>query len=83
VGTSGGGYLTAGYAYGNPEQVAGMVFVDVEKRDFLQVETDAWNGRRGIGDIPVTVITDDPSAATIRQASSASATPWRRQTRSS
>jgi pimeloyl-ACP methyl ester carboxylesterase len=29
VGTSGGGYITAGYAYANPEQVAGMVFVDV------------------------------------------------------
>src|ERR1700742_1259150 len=29
VGTSGGGYITAGYAYANPEQVSGMVFVDV------------------------------------------------------
>jgi alpha-beta hydrolase superfamily lysophospholipase len=95
VGTSGGGYITAGYAYANPEQVAGMVFVDVaapfrdpprqivedtdpdnpaniEKRDFLQVEKDAWNGRRRIGDIPVTIITDEPSAMTIDEAPSAS-----------
>jgi alpha-beta hydrolase superfamily lysophospholipase len=95
VGTSGGGYITAGYAYANPEQVAGMVFVDVaapfrdpprqivedtdpdnpaniEKRDFLQVEKDAWNGRKRIGDIPVTIITDKPSATTINEAPSAS-----------
>ena len=90
VGTSGGGYITAGYAYTHPRQVAGMVFVDVaapfrdppreiveetgpdnpanvEKRDYLQVEKDAWNGRKRIGDIPVTIITDEPSAATIRE----------------
>jgi pimeloyl-ACP methyl ester carboxylesterase len=90
VGTSGGGYITAGYSYANPRQVAGMVFVEVpapfrnppreivedtdpgnpanvERRDYLQVEKDAWNARRRIGDIPVTVITDAPSAATIRQ----------------
>jgi pimeloyl-ACP methyl ester carboxylesterase len=95
VGTSGGGYITAGYAYANPERVAGMVFVDVaapfrdpprqivedtdpdnpaniEKRDFLQVEKDAWNGRKQIGDIPVTIITDEPSAATIDEAPSRS-----------
>lgn len=29
VGTSGGGYITAGYAFSHPDQVAGMVFVDV------------------------------------------------------
>lgn len=29
VGTSGGGYITAGYAFANPGQVAGMVFVEV------------------------------------------------------
>ena len=29
VGTSGGGYITAGYAYAHPRQVAGMVFVEV------------------------------------------------------
>ena len=75
VGTSGGGYISAGYAYAHPRQVAGMVFVEVpapfrnpprdiveatdpdnpanvEKRDYLQVEKDAWNARRRIGDIP-------------------------------
>ena len=91
VGTSGGGYITAGYAYAHPRQVAGMVFVEVpapfrnpprdvveltdpenpanvEKRDYLQVEKDAWNARRRIGDIPVTIITDDPSEETIKAA---------------
>jgi pimeloyl-ACP methyl ester carboxylesterase len=90
VGTSGGGYITAGYAYAHPRQVAGIVFVEVpapfrnppreivedtdpdnpanvEKRDYLQVEKDAWNARERIGDIPVTIITDEPSAATIRE----------------
>jgi pimeloyl-ACP methyl ester carboxylesterase len=28
VGTSGGGYITAGYALAHPQKVAGMVFVD-------------------------------------------------------
>ena len=28
VGTSGGGYITAGYAYEHPDEIAGMVFVD-------------------------------------------------------
>ena len=45
---------------------------NVEKRDFLQVEKDAWNGRERIGDIPVTIITDEPSTPMIRQAPSAS-----------
>jgi pimeloyl-ACP methyl ester carboxylesterase len=80
VGTSGGGYITAGYAYAHPRDVAGLVFVDtgapfpnppkeiveetdpdhpenVEKRDYLQVEKDAWNARARIGDIPVKVVT--------------------------
>jgi len=80
----GGGYITAGYAAQHPEQVAGMVFVDVgapllnppseiidetrpdnpentEKRDYLQVEKDAWAARRLIGDIPVTVISNQYS----------------------
>ena len=80
VGTSGGGFITAGYAYAHPDQVAGMVFVDtgaplanppreiveetapdnpanIEQRDYLQVERDAWAARKRIGDIPVTVIT--------------------------
>lgn len=90
VGTSGGGYITAGYAYAHPRRVAGMVFVEVpapfrnppreivedtdpdnpanvEERDYLQVEKDAWNARRRIGDIPVTVVTNEPSAAAIRE----------------
>jgi hypothetical protein len=80
VGTSGGGYITAGYAVEHPDEVAGMVFVDtaapfedpprpiveetdpdhpsnVEKRDFLQVERDAWAAREPIGDVPIRVIT--------------------------
>ena len=88
VGTSGGGFITAGYAVKNPDQVAGMVFVDtgapfenppkeiveetdprsptnIEKRDFLQVEKDAWAARERIGDIPVRVITVDFSQADI------------------
>ena len=91
VGTSGGGYIAAGYAYAHPHQVVGMVFVEVpapfrnpprdvveltdpdnpanvEKRDYLQVEKDAWNARVRIGDIPVTIITDDPSQETIKSA---------------
>ena len=81
VGTSGGGYITAGYAVEHPDQIAGMVFVEVgapfldpppeiidetrpdnpentEKRDYLQVEKDAWAARRLVGDIPVTVISN-------------------------
>ena len=80
VGTSGGGFITAGYAVEHPDEVAGMVFVDtgapfenpppaivketdpsdpanVEKRDYLQVEKDAWAARERIGDIPIRVIT--------------------------
>ena len=82
VGTSGGGYITAGYAFAHPDQVTGMVFVDVgapfrdppaqlvrdtqwdspvnvEKRDYLQVEKDAWSARERVGDIPVTVISNE------------------------
>ena len=90
VGTSGGGYISAGYAYANPRQVAGMAFIEVpapfrnppreiveatdpsspenvEKRDYLQVEKDAWAARRRIGDIPVTIVTDKPSAEAIKE----------------
>ena len=82
VGTSGGGYITAGYAFEHPTDVAGMVFVEVpapfrnppaeivkltrwdspenvESRDYLQVEKDAWAARREVGDIPVTVISNE------------------------
>lgn len=81
VGTSGGGYITAGYAVKHPDDVAGMVFVEVpspfknppapivhetdpnnpenvEKRDYLQVEKEAWAVRKEIGDIPITVISN-------------------------
>lgn len=90
VGTSGGGYITAGYAFAHPTDIAGMVFVEVpapfknppapiveetdpnnpenvEKRDYLQVEKDAWAARKEIGDIPIKVISnrysDDEIAA--------------------
>jgi pimeloyl-ACP methyl ester carboxylesterase len=79
VGTSGGGYITAGYAVTHKDMVAGMVFIDafspfknpprpiveetawdhpenVEQRDYLQVEKDAWDARERIGDIPVAVV---------------------------
>jgi pimeloyl-ACP methyl ester carboxylesterase len=82
VGTSGGGYITAGYASAHPGDIAGLVFIDtarpyrnpppelvadtawdnpanVEQRDFLQVEKDAWRARKRIGDIPVSVVTVD------------------------
>jgi Alpha/beta hydrolase family len=91
VGTSGGGYITAGYAVANPREVAGMVFIDVpapfrnppppiveettwdhptnvEERDYLQVEKDAWAARKRIGDIPITVVSVKYTAADIRSA---------------
>jgi pimeloyl-ACP methyl ester carboxylesterase len=91
VGTSGGGYITAGYAFAHPRQVEGMVFVDVgspflnppaelvrdarwdspvnlENRDYLQVEKDAWSARERVGDIPVTVISNRYSAEEIAAA---------------
>jgi hypothetical protein len=33
---------------------------NMERRDYLQVEADAWNGRSEIGDIPATIISNDP-----------------------
>ena len=91
VGTSGGGYITAGYAFEHADRVAGMVFVEVpapfrspppeiveitrwdapeniESRDFLQVEKDAWAARREVGDIPVTVISNKYTDAEIAAA---------------
>jgi hypothetical protein len=40
---------------------------NVEKRDYLQVENDAWAARKRIGDIPVTIVTVRFSAAAIRE----------------
>ena len=88
VATSGGGYISAGYAYEHPDEVAGMVFVEVpapfrnpprviveetdpnhpsniERRDYLQVEKDAWAARKMIGDIPVTIISNEYSTEEI------------------
>ena len=45
---------------------------NVEQRYYLQVEKDAWAMRRKIGDIAVTVITDKPTAAAIRDTPTAS-----------
>ena len=90
VGTSGGGYVTAGYAYEHPRDVAGLVFIDtgapfanppeeiveetdpanplnVEERDYLQVERDAWAARKRIGDIPVKIVTVKYSAESIAE----------------
>lgn len=80
VGTSGGGFLAAGYAEEHPKDIAGMVFIDtgqplenppaqivefttwdhpenIEQRDYLQIENAAWDARKRIGDIPVTIVT--------------------------
>ena len=43
VGTSGGGYITAGYAFAHPDEVAGMVFVEVP----AAVQEPAGPDRRG------------------------------------
>ena len=80
VGSSGGGYIVAGYAAKHSGDVAGLVTFDtfapdpdppadvveetrwdnpenVEKRDFLKTEEQAWAARRRIGEIPVTIVT--------------------------
>jgi pimeloyl-ACP methyl ester carboxylesterase len=90
VGTSGGGFITAGYAYSHPDRVAGMVFVDtgvplenppraiveetdptnpdnVERRDYLRVEREAWEAREEIGDIPVSIISVEFSGEAIAE----------------
>jgi hypothetical protein len=46
-------------------------------RAAVKAAQDAWNARTRIGDIPVTVISDEPSAATIRQSPFASERPAR------
>jgi pimeloyl-ACP methyl ester carboxylesterase len=89
VGTSGGGFITAGYAVTDPKDVAGMVLIDtgapfrnppapvveettwtnpanIEQRDYLQIEKDAWRARERVGDIPVSIITVKYSSADIK-----------------
>jgi len=91
VGTSGGGYIVAGYAFAHPTQIAGMAFIDVptpfrdppppiveetqwkhpsniERRDYLQVEKDAWAARKEVGDIPITIVSNAYSDAEIEAA---------------
>lgn len=95
VGTSGGGYITAGYAVAHPDQIAGLAFIEVpapfrnpppevvefttwdhptnvEQRDYLQVEKDAWAAREPIGDIPVTIVSAEYSAEEAASAPTAS-----------
>jgi hypothetical protein len=84
VGTSGGGFLLAGFAYKHAADVRGIVFAETphaivpaeapaellaqlkcdaptnrEHRDYVSVENEAWSQRHRIGDIPMTVITND------------------------
>jgi pimeloyl-ACP methyl ester carboxylesterase len=84
AGTSGGGFLMAGFAYAHPGDVRGIVFAEtphaivpaesppdllaqlkcdapsnVEHRDYVSVENEAWSDRHLVGDIPMTVITND------------------------
>jgi pimeloyl-ACP methyl ester carboxylesterase len=84
VGTSGGGYLVAGFAYAHPKSVAGIVLVETphaivrseappellaelrcnspqnqERRDYVGVENEAWSHRKRVGDIPMTIISND------------------------
>ena len=92
VGTSGGGYIAAGYAVAHPTQIAGMAFIEVptpfrdppppiieetkwnhpsnvERRDYLQVEKDAWAARKTVGDIPITIVSNAYSDDEIATAS--------------
>ena len=91
VGTSGGGYIVAGYAFAHPKQIAGMAFIEVpapfrdppppvvaetkwnypsniERRDYLQVEKDAWAARKEVGDIPITIVSNSYSHGEIEAA---------------
>jgi pimeloyl-ACP methyl ester carboxylesterase len=45
---------------------------NIEKRDYLQVEKDAWAARERIGDIPVKIVTAKPSAEAIKESPSPS-----------
>lgn len=90
VGTSGGGFISAGFAVANPDDIAGLVFVDtgaplddppreiveatdpghpenVEKRDFLQVENDAWDARTRVGNIPMKILSVKFSEAAVAE----------------
>jgi hypothetical protein len=40
---------------------------NIEQRDYLQIENAAWDARRRIGDIPVTIVTVDYSKEEIAQ----------------
>ncbi len=91
VGTSGGGYIVAGYAFAHPTQIAGIAFIEVptpfrdppppiveetrwnhpsnvERRDYLQVEKDAWAARKEVGDIPITIVSNAYSDDEIKAA---------------
>jgi pimeloyl-ACP methyl ester carboxylesterase len=91
VGTSGGGYIVAGYAVAHPTQIAGIAFIEVptpfidppapiveetkwnhpsnvERRDYLQVEQDAWAARKEVGDIPITIVSNAYSEGEIAAA---------------
>ena len=41
---------------------------NVERRDYLQVEKDAWAARKQIGDIPVVIVSNDYTDAEIQEA---------------
>jgi pimeloyl-ACP methyl ester carboxylesterase len=84
VGTSGGGFLVAGFAYVHAKDVVGMVLVETpraiiskrvpaelladlkcdapanrERRDYVAVAREAWTNRHKVGNIPMTVISND------------------------
>lgn len=70
-------FIDTGGPYRNPpkevvEETDPANPANVEKRDYLQVENDAWAGRRRIGDIPVTIVSVEYSAAAIQDAPFAS-----------
>lgn len=84
VGTSGGGFLMANFAYAHAGDVVGLVLAEtphavivkdlppevrrdiscagagnVEHRDYARIENTAWDNRRSLGRIPMTVISND------------------------
>jgi hypothetical protein len=40
---------------------------NVERRDYLRVEKEAWAAHRRVGDIPVTIVTVEYSDAAVRE----------------